>query len=370
MVNQKILRSAAAKLLLVVLCVSAQAAGPVVVTPGSLATKAFVPRADGSGSSTAAVERLASCTVTPTASTRTISLASRNWNGYSKPVTVYYKMVGGGAGAGHRPQLASGGGSTVILKNGSVVAAAAGMSAGATARSIASGSFTVGPTDTLQFILGGGGGGSALGSYLYARQICEWSEELQDTYCYNQWESYGTGVGGGGGAGYFGGGSGAYQPDVLGGVPTQAAIAYGGTSTAGGAGFVAGASNAGGGGAGAAGGATGGADGADVSFSYWTGWNMQYYLAGGGGALGRMGRPGASFGGSPPQCVVRSGAQTSPPPATSFDLSPNAGQPGSALGGVYDSTYGACSTPGGGYGEIVLRYQAATCDLIPQLDRP
>ncbi len=347
------------------------AAGPVVVTPGSIAGNAFVPGANtgtGAGSGSSAVEKLSTCTVTPASTTRTISLASRNWFGYNKPVTVYYKMVGGGSGAGHRPQLESAGGSTAILKNGTLVAAAPGMNAGGT-RTPLGGSFTIGPNDSLQFILGGGGGGSAYGTYLYARQFCEWSDELGDTYCYNQWESYGTGVGGGGGAGYFGGGSGSYQADVLGGLPSTSRIAFGGTGTAGGAGYVAGALNVGGGGSGAAGGGNGGTPGTDVTWSYWTGWENAYYMAGGGGAQGRLGRPGASFSGSAPQCVTRAGAQVTPPVATTFDLSPNAGQPGSSVS-VYEGTYGACSTPGGGYGEIVLQYQAVTCDLIPQYNQP
>lgn len=107
----------------------------------------------GGGSGTGQTGTLQTCRVTPTSGTRTLVLGSRPWFGHNKPVTVLYKMVGGGAGAGDRPQLESAGGSTVILKNGAVVAVAPGMNAGGT-RSPINGSFTVTSADTLTFILG------------------------------------------------------------------------------------------------------------------------------------------------------------------------------------------------------------------------
>lgn len=344
------------------------AAAPVVVTPGSLAGYSFSPPSSsggGGGSSSGGVETLATCRVTPTIDTRTITLSTRNWFGYTKPVTVLYKIVGGGSGHAPRPQLESAGGSSVILKNGAVVAYAPGMNAGATARAPVSGSFTITSSDSLSFYLGGGGGGGSMGYRYYLRG--NYDPDTGDFLGYTS-EFYHTGVSGGGGAGYYGGGSGTVFSEVLAGsAPTSAAVAFGGTSASGGSGYRSGSSGNGGGGTGVAGGGAGTSRGADYSYTLWSGtWNY-YYHSGGGAGYGSVGSAGGSQANAPLSCSMNSGAVGRPPLATSFDLSPNAGQPGSALGGLFPS---GCTWPGGGYGEIVLQYQAPTCDLIPQYDQP
>lgn len=133
-------------------------------------------------------------------------------------------------------------------------------------------------------------------------------------------------MGGGGGAGFYGGGSGGHQVNVLGGVPSQARIAFGGTASAGGAGYVSGSQYLGGGGGGPAGGGTSTTNGANADFALWTGFENRAYQAGGGGAFGRVGSPGASrSGGFPPSCSPVAGAQTFPPIATGFYWSPEFG---------------------------------------------
>jgi hypothetical protein len=105
--------------------------------------------------------------------------------------TVGYSMVGGGGGGGYgtrndgygnyyRTSAGGGGGSSAIIANGSVVATANGGTTGAgtpgTGGSVASGSFSITPGQTLVVYAGVGGGGGA------------------------------SNVGGGGGSGYYSGG--------------------------------------------------------------------------------------------------------------------------------------------------------------------
>jgi hypothetical protein len=339
-------------------------AAPIVVTPGTPAIHSFYPQlpppTTGSSDPIATLSR---CIVSPTAGQRSILLSSRNWYGYTKPITVYYKMVGGGAGGNGGtqtlPQIGSAGGSTAILKNGTLVAIANGMSA-ANAGSppqIVGGTFTVTSADTLQFILGGGGGGSDVGQAYTGT-----------------WDSYA--LPGGGGAGYFGGGAGVYQTSVGTGaaIPLGAATAMGGTGTAGGAG--AGGSGGPGYGGGYPGQATGGngaSSGTGYMVALWNGYGVTiYHYSGGGGGYGQPGMPGGNPNsyvalGCPayPPATNRSGA----PLATTFNLDPFSGAAGPYYG-YFDGTYNNNCRSGGGPGEIVLQYQAPSCDLIPNWNQP
>ncbi len=302
---------------------------------------------------------LVTCYVTPTANDRTLVMSTRNWFGYTRPITVYYKMVGGGAGptylpgsTGTLPQFMSAGGSTAVLKNGTMVAAASGMNAGdiANPRQVVSGLFTVAITDTIRLISGGGGGFGQVGT------------SYTGVYDYYGWP-------GGGGAGYYGGGSGVRQ-DWPAGYPVAApAVAFGGTGTSGGAGAAPGSLGRGGSTPGGAAGGNGLANGASTTTSMWDGFVNQNYTAGGGGGYGQHGLPG----GDSPTCPSNpagSGRGAATPLATAFDLSPISGTAGfqhvfSAPGGGFFR----CGV-GGAAGEIVFQYQAPTCDLIPQWNLP
>jgi hypothetical protein len=341
------------------LALTGAVAAPVVPTPGSAAGYSFFPPVP-STSLSGAQEVLAICYATPAATTRTLVMSSRNWFGYTKPITVYYKMVGGGAGgnggAASLPQIGSAGGSTAILKNGALIAVANGANAGFAAP-VVSGSFTVTGSDTLQFVLGGGGGGSDVGQAYTGT-----------------WDSYA--LPGGGGAGYYGGGAGVYQTACCNAAITpSAATATGGTGTAGGAG--AGGSGGLGYGGGYPGQATGG-NGASSGTRYvvglWNGYGVTInHYSGGGGGYGQPGVPGGNPNSyislacpSYPPAINRSGA----PLATSFNLDPFSGAAGPYY--YYDpgDGYNYQCRSGGGPGEIVLQYEAPTCDIIPQWNQP
>jgi hypothetical protein len=289
-------------------------------------------------------------------------MSTRNWYSWNKPVTVYYKMVGGGAGASLYggtawPQYASAGGSSAILKNGTLISVANGMNGGGSTRAVSQGSFTVSSTDTLLFIAGGGAG-SGFVAYQY-------------TGIYNFYVSAG-----GGGSGYYGGGAGdKYLPDWTGNWPPNgAAVASGGTGTAGGAGMPAGgygyggtngtSGYDGGGGSGASMGGTPGSPG------FWNGYGMVYTLTGGGGGYGKSGNPGGS-GPDSRYCSYQQppGRPSTMPLGTTFDLDPTAGTAATAYS--FDPGYGYQNCiSGGAFGQIVLQYQAPTCDLIPQWNMP
>ncbi|TWO71427.1 hypothetical protein FN976_10945 [Caenimonas sedimenti] len=288
-------------------------------------------------------------------------MSTRNWNGYTKPINVYYKMTGGGASfaalSGSSTffgQFAAAGGSSAILKNGGLVAFGPGQTPGAASRTVRSGTFTVSSGDTLLFILGGGGGGGLV-SYRYTGS---------PGYEY-------FGISGGGGAGYYGGGGGAFEYSNGVGISAGVSTATGGTGTAGGtsaAGGLNGSLYNGGretySGYGAYGG-SGTAQGAYTTIGHWTGYGWQAYQMGGGGGQGRTGNPSGVWG-----CPADPAAATMPPTATDFELSPGAGKHGYIYNAVnpLDGVSYNCNA-GGGYGEIVLQYQAPTCDLIPQYNQ-
>lgn len=356
-----VLLARAALTILAALASGAHAA-PVVITPGSVAGYSFTSPASssGGGSSSGPVETLDMCRVTPALSSRTLSMASRNWYGYNKPITVYYKMVGGGGGAvvgdATGPQFISAGGSSAILKNGALIAVAPGQSAAAAAAKAApvvvSGSFTVSPTDTLTFINGGGAGVSGIGATSYGGP--------GPSYYYRVYP-------GGGGAGYYGGGVGSSYDGY--GMPVAgAAYATGGTGTAGGTGAFSGSLYTG-----ASSGPVTGGNGASSGAS----WSVDKYspgsiTSGGGGGQGRTGDAGGSSQGYlPNKCPAQApGAQSYAPTSTTFDLHPSAGIAGGSLfnGSEFGVNY-SCAA-GGGFGQIVIQYQALTCDVIPQYDQP
>jgi hypothetical protein len=335
----------------------------VVVTPGSAAGYSFYPPAQ-STSTNGAQETLVTCYVTPTANTRTLVMSSRNWFGYTKPVTVYYKMVGGGAGWAALPgtgtllpQMVSGGGSTAILKNGTLLNYAKGMSASEipAGRSVVSGSFTVTNSDTLTFTLGGGsGGGIVAANYT------------------GVWNYYG--YVGGGGSGYYGGGSGQNQSFMSPAYPSAgAAIATGGTNLAGGTGITNGglafgATNTNSGWN--AGGGNGASSGANPSFGYWNGYLLMNYNTGGGGGQGAHGNTAGDINGGFYCPNPATGRPATMPIATSFDLDSSAGTPGYMF--MYSDPASNPHTcyAGGGFGQIVLQYEAPTCDVIPQWNQP
>jgi hypothetical protein len=288
-------------------------------------------------------------------------MSSRNWFGYSKPLTVYYKMVGGGASEGFTvsadlPQMGSAGGSTAILKNGALVAVARGMDAAnvGSARQVVSGSFTVTNTDTLQFVLGGGAGGTG------------WAQSYSGV-----WNSYA--MPGGGGAGYYGGGAGSYTYSCCNvPIPATAATATGGTGIAGGTGAGGNGGFGFGGGSVAAGG-NGTSTGASYGVQLWNGYFTMNYYSGGGGGYGQPGAPGGN-----PNSYVALGCPAYPPStnrtgtplATSFDLDPFSGAVGPRYGYTDWVGYINDCHSGGGPGEIVLQYEAPTCDIIPHWNQP
>ena len=161
-------------------------AAPVVATPGSVATYTYFPPASqaggGSGSGTGEdVSTLQRCLWAPSSGDQTVSVATQ-FN-YSKPITLYYRLVGDNGGAGGN---GGGGGSTAIVLNGTVAALGKGGDAGQSGTEV-SGTISIKAGDSLRFVTGGGGGDGMTGGY-------------------------GLAIGGGGGAGYTGGGGGGSLP--------------------------------------------------------------------------------------------------------------------------------------------------------------
>jgi hypothetical protein len=364
----------AARIRVVAACLAALSpalfAAPVVVTPGTLATNMFSHGATNS-TSPGPVETLNTCYVTPSADDKTIVMSSRPWRNYTKPVTVFYKMVGGGAANTGRPQLDAAGGSSAILKNGSLIAAANGMNAGGTGGTVVSGSFTVTSNDTLRFVVGGGAGAGTM-AYYYAA-YCDGYDADGNYYGYYTFQWYG--YTGGGGAGYYGGGAGQYYqsscaapgaPGVLSGIAT------GGTGIAGGVGAP-GAGSLGIGGANTNSGWDGGAGGTSAGpkvLGMWSGYANAYYQIGGGGNKGQPGVPGGSVGAPSATCPWPADTPASMPLATTYDLDSKSGKLGYGYSGMDPYGYPYNCTSGGGRGQIVLRYQAITCELIPQYNAP
>lgn len=346
-------------------------AAPVVVTPGTLAGSVYSrqdPPGSGSGGS-GPVERMNTCIVTPTADDRTLVMSTRDWHGRTTPVTVLFTMVGGGPGIGPNSfaQLASAGGSSAILKNGTVVGSANGGNAGATTRNIVSGSFTVSSTDTLRFVAGGGAGSGAWG---YSYPLYCWIDEGGGNgYDYYTFQYYGWP--GGGGGGYFGGGAGQYyQNSCSSGYPAQLpGVATGGTGTAGGLGSPGNGSLGYGGYNSSSGydGYAGGTGGGAKSVSLWSGYGMAYYVIGAGGGAGQ---PGGGGGSALNGCPAPSDMPSSMPIASAYNVDPTSGAQGYAYGGYDPWGYYYNCNSGGGRGQIVLKYQAAACDLIPNYNAP
>jgi hypothetical protein len=339
---------------------SAGWAAPVVVTPNSLAGYAFFPPAS-SAPGAGMQETLQTCFVEPARGDRTIAMSSRFLGGSSRPLTVFYQLVGGGGGGGRSPgsleqRFGGAGGSSTILKNGTVVAAASGAPSATAATATSSGQLQVGPSDTLRFDVGGGGGGG----YRY--------------YNYTGVYTY-YALPAGGGAGYFGGGAG--SNDALsapfGNAPD---LAQGGTASAGGRGGLGqgcsgnGGSNAGGSALPGASGGNGATQGSNGAGGGWDGYRGTSYQSGGGGAVGRDGTWGGWTWCPSPYDPSASPSRTSRPNRPSgFALDPWAGSAGfmylqNVPGGFYDCVAGGVA------GQVVLQYQAPTCDAIPNWDQP
>jgi hypothetical protein len=214
----------------------------------------------------------------------------------------------------------------------------------------------VGPSDTLRFVVGGGGGGG----YRY--------------YNYTGVYTY-YALPAGGGAGYFGGGAG--SNDALsapfGNAPD---LAQGGTASAGGRGGLGqgssgnGGSNAGGSALPGASGGNGATQGSNGAGGGWDGYRGTSYQSGGGGAVGRDGTRGGWTWCPSPYDPSASPSRTSRPNRPSgFALDPWAGSAGfmylqNVPGGFYDCVAGGVA------GQVVLQYQAPTCDAIPNWDQP
>jgi hypothetical protein len=344
----------------------AASSAPVVVTPGSLASYSFYPPAAGGGGGSGMQETLQTCYSEFSRGDRSLVMSTRDWTGQTKPITVFYKMVGGGTGAagqagssGKLPQFQSGGGSSAILKNASVIASAPGMTgniSGAATLTPVSGSFTLAQADTLRIVVGGGSGaGMAIyqytGSFIYSA------------------------VPGGAGSGWYGGGAGVNLPwggTVVAGVGS----ATGGTASAGGAGspaggFLYGATNNSPGAAayGAAGG-SGSASGGYVTTSVWNGFmTMGYVVAGGGGGFGKFGGTAGDLNGGW-YCPGTAPEQSyQPDRPTSFALNPSSGAAGNYFFYQDPASGSHACFGGGGRGQVVLQYQAPTCDLVPNWDQ-
>ena len=153
------MKSTAAFALVLAGAMHAALAAPIVATPGSLAGYTYFPPSNNGGSSEASgtnVSTLMRCYKQPSANNRTISMSSRNWYDLDKPVQVYVRAYGGDGGGG---PAGGGGGSSAVLKNGVAVVIAPGADGGKAA-SVTTGTFSISKGDTLQFIVGGGGGGS------------------------------------------------------------------------------------------------------------------------------------------------------------------------------------------------------------------
>jgi len=339
---------------------AASHAAPVVVTPGALSGYAFYPPGVGGGGTPNGMQQtLQTCFVEFSRDDRTLLMSTRNWFSTTS-VTVFYKMVGGGAGVTigppgsmvTQPQLQSAGGSSVLLKNGSLVAAANGMDGGQasissppTPGTVVAGQFTLTPSDTLRVAVGGGAG----------------SGMVVSTY-WGPW--YYMALPGGGGSGWEGGGSGLSTGWSTTSPTPSAGVAKGGTGTTGGAGSGYGGAGYGGtNGSGTTGG-NGNADGASTSIGTWTGYNSMSYSFGGGGGRGRFGQAAGDQNGG--WTCPQSPMQTySPSQPTSFALDPYSGTAGFYFYWADPASNSHNCYAGGGRGQVVFQYQAPTCDLIP-----
>lgn len=335
-------------------------AAPVVVTPNSLAGYAFFPPAS-SAPGTGMQETLQTCFAEPARGDRTISMASRFLGGSTRPLTVFYQLVGGGGGGGRstssvEQRFGGGGGSTAILKNGTVIATAIGAASATPASPASMGQIQLAPSDTLRIVVGGGGGAG----YRY--------------YNYTGVYTY-YALPAGGGAGYFGGGAGSNDA-VTAPFGNTVDLAQGGTGTLGGRGGLGqsgvgnGASNAGGSALPGASGGNGATQGSNGAGGGWDGYRGTSYQSGGGGALGRDGTWGGwTYCSSPydPTAYPTRSVRASRP--SGFALDPSAGSAGFLYfqnqgGGFYDCVAGGVA------GQVVLQYQAPTCDAIPNWDQP
>jgi hypothetical protein len=349
----------AAGVLSMAICCAGWAA-PVVVTPNSLAGYAFFPPAS-SAPGAGMQETLQTCFAEPARGDRTISMASRFLGGSTRPLTVFYQLVGGGGGGGRSPssveqRFGGGGGSSAILKDGNVIATASGAPSATAANPTSAGQLQLAPSDTLRIVVGGGGGGG----YRY--------------YNYSGVYTY-YALPAGGGAGYFGGGAGS-NDGVTSPFGNAADLAQGGTGTLGGRGGLGlgilgnGASLAGGSALPGASGGSGPNQGSNGAGGGWDGYRSTSYQSGGGGGLGRDGTWGGwTYCPSPydPTSYPTRSARASRP--SGFTLDPLAGSAGFLYfqnqgGGFYDCVAGGVA------GQVVLQYQAPTCDAIPNWDQP
>ncbi|MFK4705851.1 hypothetical protein ABIC83_002690 [Roseateles asaccharophilus] len=202
--NSWIARALIATALSFPLLMSATAA-PVVIQKGSIAGYVYIPGtsvATGGGSGSGSSSTLQNCYYMPLTDV-TVTFTALPASMF--PISVDYKMVGGGGGFStwNASYLngggGGGGGSSAIVKDGVLVAAAAGgkgadQGAGAGNNgSTNQGSFTIDQANSIRFIVGGGGGSVG------------WSEGMAyQSTTGTTW----TASGAGGGAGYFGGGGG------------------------------------------------------------------------------------------------------------------------------------------------------------------
>lgn len=339
---------------------SAAFAAPVVVTPNSLAGYAFFPPA-ASAPGGGMQETLQTCFVEPSRGDRTIAMTGRILGGSTRPLTVFYRMIGAGGGAGKSPgsveeRFGGAGGSTAIFRNGSLVAWAGGAASARAGAAAPAGQLQLASSDTLRVVIGGGGGGG----YRY--------------YNYTGVYTY-YALPGGGGAGYFGGGAGSNDPvtSPFGNPPD---LAQGGTGTAGGSGGLgqglpgAGTSNAGGSAMPGAGGGNGTTQGGNGAGGGWDGYRATSYQSGGGGAVGRDGTWGGwSWCPSPYDPTVSAPRAMRPARPTSFALDSVAGSAGYIYWQTVSGGFLDCSA-GGVAGQVVLQYQAPTCEAIPNWDQP
>ena len=359
-------------------------AGPVVVTPGSLASYTYFPPAAsggevGGGGQGGEQDSLQRCLFAPTSGNQSVSVIDDF--DYSKDIKLYFRMVGGDGGSGNN---GGGGGSSAILKNGVAVAVANGGDGGGRIAPEMSGTLLIKKGDTLRFVTGGGGGGG-------------------------YWTPSGS-IGGGGGAGYQGGGGGASHSGTSR-TATGSEVGKGGSTVAGAGGYAPGmwAGTPGGSLVGGistyANGSTAPTPGNPTGFSNFTDWNygtvyfdpmkLRYpatqsqqggpmgdmmifsVLGGSGGSLGNggagtfdtAGRRG-SFSGpnvffSIPNCTyncnwsyISSVMGKYPPHTEDMKLTRRI---------VYNDAYGSVETPFQGSslgGQIITMYQAPTCGVL------
>jgi hypothetical protein len=146
----------------------------------------------------------------------------------------------------------------------------------------------------------------------------------------------------------------------------------GGTGSAGGTG-AGGNGGFGFGGGSVAGGGNGLSNGGSVGIGLWDGYCCVInHVSGGGGGYGQPGSPGGN-----PNSAVALGCPAYPPAtnrtgtpiAASFDLDAFSGAAGPNYS-YFDGSYLNNCHSGGGPGEIVLKYQAPACDLIPHWNAP